>query len=225
MRAPNIRRNVETLLASAEAMTNAASVMVEQYWKTYLSATETGITHILVSVATPDEVRQLRDDVSRRTRLTRQQIARALGVDRRSLSSWVNGASMPGEERVERLRTLAALVREIESTRPGQATEIILSRRRGRDMLDLISESRFDQARNWQSMEPGEPSVRVLSRSIADRKPPLFAAALAAYKAGKLAAPPRATTVRDMAEYEQDLSHAESTFPDEPSRPRRGQYR
>lgn len=222
---PSIRADVEALLGSPEAMTNAASLMVEQFWKTYLSTTETGVPHLLLAVTGPDEVRQLRDDVSRRTRLTRQQIARALGVDRRSLSSWVKGSAIPGPDRLERLRQLAVLVREIDSVRAGRATEVLLSRRRGRDLLDMIADGRFDQARNWQRMEPGDPSVRMTSRRAEGRKPPLFSAALTAYREGRLSAPPRATTVRDLADYEQDLSHAERTFPDRPSRPRRRQYR
>ena len=53
----------------------------------------------------------------------------------------------------------------------------------------------------------------------------MFAAALAAYREGRIGVPPRATTVRDATEYDQDLSSAEAIFPDEPERPRRGRYR
>ena len=111
MRVPQIKANVEALLASAEGVTNAAAVMVDQYWTTtYVSTTDTGIASLLVAPSVPHEVRELRDDISRRTRLTRHQIARALGVDRRSLTSWVSGSSFPASERLDRLRHLAALV-------------------------------------------------------------------------------------------------------------------
>jgi transcriptional regulator with XRE-family HTH domain len=222
---PTGRGDIENLLASADAMTNAAAIMVDQFWASYLSTTDTGITHISLPVSSPEEVRRLRDEISRRTRLTRQQIARAIGVDRRSLTSWVNGSSAPGAERLERLRYLAALVREIDALKPGRATELVLTRRRGRDLLDLVADGRFAEAQNWQSMEPGEPSVQVFTRSAEARRPPLYAAALEAYLNGQLHTPPRARTVREAGDYEQDLDQAEAVFPDEPLSARRGRYR
>ena len=123
MRAPQIRGNVEALLASAEGMTNVAAVMVDQYWKTYVSTTETGVAGGLVAPSVAGEVRELRDLHLATNWLTRQQVAHALGVDRRSLTSWANGSSVPAPERLERLRQLAALVREIDAHRPGHATE------------------------------------------------------------------------------------------------------
>ncbi len=224
-RMPTIRGDRENLLAAADEVTSAAAIMVDQFWGTYLSTTDTGITHIAVPQSSSEEVRRFRDEISRRTRLTRQQIARAIGVDRRSLTSWVNGSSVPGSDRLERLRFLAALVREIDALQPGRATEVVLARRRGGDLLDLVADGRFAQAQNWQSMEPGEPSVRVAPRHPAPRKPPLHAAALAAFRNGQLSIPPRARTIREAGDYEQDLEGAEAIFPDEAPRPRRGRYR
>ena len=225
MRVPTIRRDVESLIASAEAMTTAASSMVDQYWATYLTSTDNGITYIFLSESSSEQVRRLRDEISRRTRLTRQQIARALGVDRRSLTSWANGSSVPGPDRLERLQFLSALVREIDAIKPGRATEVMLARRRGHDLLDLVADGRFADAQNWQNLSPGVPSVRVVTRSTGARRPPLYAAALEAYLNGQLHTPPRARTVREEGDYEQDLDQAESVFPDEPLSTRRGRYR
>jgi len=225
MRMPTIRSDIENLLGAPDEVTSAAAIMVDQFWGTYLSTTETGITHIAVPRSFSEDVRRFRDEISRRTRLTRQQIARAIGVDRRSLTSWVNGSIAPGPDRLERLRFLAALVREIDALKPGRATEVVLARRRGGDLLDLVADGRFAQAQNWQSMEPGEPSVRVALRHPAPRKPPLHAAALAAFRDGQLSIPPRARTIREAGDYEQDLEGAETLFPDESPRQRRGRYR
>lgn len=225
MRMPTMREDIENLRPSAESMTNAAVTMVAQFWGTYLSTTDTGITHIAIPLSSPEETRRLRDEISRRTRLTRQQMARAVGVDRRSLTSWVNGSTTPGPDRLERLRFLAALVREIDALKPGRATEVVLARRQGRDLLDLVADGRFAEAQNWQSMDTGEPSVRVFTRSVEARRPPLYAAALEAYLSGQLHTPPRARSVRERSDYEQDLDQAEAVFPDEPQSTRRGRYR
>jgi transcriptional regulator with XRE-family HTH domain len=225
MRVPRLCREIDRLLAAADAMTNASSVVGDQFWTTYVSTTDTGIAHVGLPLAFSEEVRLLRDEISRRTRLTRQQIARAAGADRRSLTSWANGSAAPGPDRLERLRHLCALVREIDAVQPGRATEILLARRRGGDLLDMVAEGRFDQTHQWQSMGTGQPSVHVTARQTDARKPPLFAAALAAYREGKISVPPRARTVRDASVYEQDLDEAEATFPDQSSRARRRHYR
>jgi transcriptional regulator with XRE-family HTH domain len=223
MRMPTIREDIENLHSQAGAMTSAAVTMVAQFWGTYLSTTDTGITHISLPVSSPEEVRRLRDEISRRTRLTRQQIARAIGVDRRSLTSWANGSSAPASERLERLRYLAALVREIDAQKPGRATEVLLSRRGQEDLLDAISWGQFEKASAWQSRANHLASVRVVRRE--SRKPPLYQAALNAYLAGELGAPGRAHVVRAPELYEQDLSRAERLLPDEVPRRGRQGYR
>ena len=216
---------IDNLLVGIESITIAAANVAHHFWDTYLSATESGITFESTPGPVREEVQRLRDEIARRTRLTRQQIARALGADRRSLSSWANGTTVPALERLERLRYLAAIVREIDALRPGQATELLLARRRGGDILDLIAQGAFDRVRNWQTLEPGQAVVIVTERQREREKEPLYARALSAYLDGKLSTPPRARTVRDAAEYEQDLEYAEQLFPDDSKGPRRGRYR
>ncbi len=217
--------DLDELLVSIDEATSAAASFARQFWGTYLSATESGITYAAQPRPVREEVQRLRDDVVRRTRLTRQQIARALGVDRRSLSSWANGTAVPNAERLERLQHLAATVREIDALRPGEATEVLLARRKSGDILDLIARGEFDRARDWQGPASGQSAVQVTKRQVNSPKQPLYAAALAAYLVGSLSLPPRAHTVREPGEYEQDLANAELAFPDGVTGPRRGRYR
>jgi hypothetical protein len=91
MRSPTMLSDIDAFIADIETITNSAAIQ-DQYWRASPSTTERGTSNVgATSVA--EEVRKHRDDISRRTRLTRQQIARALGVDRRSLSFWVSGSS------------------------------------------------------------------------------------------------------------------------------------
>jgi transcriptional regulator with XRE-family HTH domain len=225
VRVPRICHEIDLALGATDAITSASSVARDQFWTTYVSSTDSGITHLSVPLASSEEVKLLRDEISRRTRLTRQQIARAAGVDRRSLTSWVNGSAVPGPDRLERLRYLSALVREIDAFSPGRTTEVLLARRQGGDLLDLVAAGRFDQTRKWQNMGVGQPYVKITARHTDARKPPLFAAALAAYREGRISVPPRARTVHDPSTYEQNLDQTEAIFPDPLPGPRRGHYR
>ena len=188
---PFVVKDLDEFLVRIDDITGAAANLACQYWGTYLSATESGITYASQPRPVRDQVQRLRDEVVRRTRLTREQIARALGVDRRSLSSWVNGTTVPTTERHERVGHLTALVREIDALRPGEATEVLLARRKGGDLLDVIARGDFQRARNWQALEPGHAAAHVTTRKMSRPKPPLYAAALAAYLDGKPTVPPR----------------------------------
>lgn len=216
---------IEDVLAGFGSFTVVLTNVGCQYWDTYLSATETGATFLAPPGPVQEEVQRLRDEVARRTRLTRQQISRALGVDRRTLSSWANGTTIPTADRLERLRYLAATVREMDALRPGEATNLLLAQRWGGDILDLIARSEFVTVRNWQGLEPGRAVVEVKKRTSARPEAPFYANALAAYLEGRLNAPPRARGIRESTEYEQDLSEAHETFPDENLVARRGRYR
>lgn len=60
-----------------------------------------------------DEVRGLRDEIQRSGGLSRSDIAQLVGVDRRSLSGWVSGKTSPSTINLNRLRTLAEVVRRL----------------------------------------------------------------------------------------------------------------
>lgn len=112
-----------------------------------------------------------------------------------------------------------------KALRPGETTEVLLARREGGDILDIIARGEFDRARNWQRLPPGQTVLHVAKRQVGLAKQPLCASAVAAYLDGRLSAPPRAHTVREPADYEQDLQGAEVLFPDDGAEPRRGRYR
>ena len=220
---PFVVHDLDDLILGAERMTGAALSWTSQFWRLDVSSTETGITYTSTPRPVREEVQKLRDEIVRRTRLTRKQIARALGVDRRSLSAWVKGESTPGADKLERLQLLADVVRDIDATEPGTATEVLLSRTEGQDLLDHIASGRFAHARDWQFLRGSSPSVRTVHRRSAKR--PLHQNALDAYLRGELRPLGRATTIRPESDYEQDLARAERLMSDEPVRRSRRGYR
>jgi transcriptional regulator with XRE-family HTH domain len=194
-----------------------------QFWQSYMTSTESGVTYTAGFRAAREEVQRLRDEIARRTRLTRQQIARGVGVDRRSLSAWVKGEATPAVEKLERLQLIAAVVRDIDATEPGRATEILLSRRGGEDLLDQIAAGRIIDVSEWRVFRGTTPSVTIEGRRSTRR--PLHQNALDAYLRGELHPLERLPTVRPESDYEQDLSEAQRVMPDEPVRRSRRGYR
>lgn len=93
--------------------------------------------------ATARIVRGLRDDVRRATGLSRQGIARIIGVDRRSLSGWSNGSVEPADENLDRLRRLARLVSTLDLEVPGSARWVLDSREPLED-VDIVRAIRQD---------------------------------------------------------------------------------
>ena len=203
-------------------MTSALTTRTGQFWQTYISSTESGITYASTPRPVREEVQRLRDEIARRTRLTREQIARAAGVDRRSMSAWVKGDATPSVDKLERLQVLAEVVRDIDATEPGRSTEVLLSRSAGHDLLDHIAAGRLTYAHAWQSLQGTAPSVTVVHRRSSKR--PLHQNALEAYLKGELRPLGRAATIRPDSDYEQDLSRAERLMPDEPVRRSRRGY-
>lgn len=216
-------RDLDDLIIGAEQMTGTSLGSASQFWRLDVSSTETGITYASTPRPVREEVQKLRDEIARRTRLTREQIARALGVDRRSLSAWVKGASTPGADKLERLQMLADVVRDIDATEPGSATEVLLSRAGGVDILDHIAAGRVTRARDWQALRGGLPSVAVVHRRSAKRR--LHQNALDAYLRGELRPLGRAATIRPESDYEQDLAQVERIMPNEPTRRNRKGYK
>ncbi|MCL5445424.1 MAG: helix-turn-helix domain-containing protein [Actinobacteria bacterium] len=220
---PFVVRDLDDLILGAERMTGAVSSWASRFWRIDVSSTETGITYTSPPRPVREEVQKLRDEIARRTRLTREQIARALGVDRRSLSAWAKGEATPSEEKLARLQVLADVVRDIDATGPGRATEVLLSRSGSQDLLDHIAAGRLTDARAWQSLQGVAPSVTVTHRRSTKR--PLHQNALDAYLKGELRPFGRAATIRPESDYEQDLAGADHLMPDEPVRRTRRGYR
>jgi len=220
---PFVVPELDDLFAGAERMTGAVMSWTRQFWQTYISSTESGITYASTPRPVREEVQRLRDEIARRTRLTREQIARAAGVDRRSMSAWVKGDATPSADKLERLQILADVVRDIDATELGRSTEVLLSRSGGQDLLDHIAAGRLTHARSWQSLQGAAPSVTVVHRRSTKR--PLHQNALDAYLKGELHPFGRATTIRPESDYEQDLSVADRLMPDEPVRRSRRGYR
>ena len=220
---PFVVQDLDDLLLGTERMTGASVSWGQQFWQMYVSSTETGITYASTPRPVREDVQKLRDEIARRTRLTREQIARAIGVDRRSLSAWVKGVATPGADKLERLQLLADVVRDIDATEPGRATEVLLSRSDGRDLLDVIAAGQFRRTQDWKLLQGTAPSVTIEHRPY--RKPPLHQKALDAYLRGELQPIGRAATLRPEADYEQDLARAERLMPDEPVRRSRRGYR
>jgi transcriptional regulator with XRE-family HTH domain len=165
-----------------------------------------------------DEVRRLRDDVCRRG-LTRQDVARGIGVDRRSLSGYASGEINPQPERIEALRILARVTREIDAERPTRVREILLAGRGADTLLDAIASGRYAVAAAWRTWVARlEASVDVRPRTM--RSEPVWSAAARALAEGRLAAPARAATVRPADVYEMDTAEA-TAFEEEPDAERR----
>jgi transcriptional regulator with XRE-family HTH domain len=220
---PFVVSEIDDLLLGAERMTSAVLSRSRQFWQTYVSSTETGISYISTPRSVKEEVQRLRDDIARRTRLTRQQIARALGVDRRSLSAWVKGVATPSTDKLERLQMLADVIRDIDAAGPGRATEVLLSRAGGQDLLDHIAAGHFRRASDWQLLQGAMLSRTIVHRNSAKR--PLHQNALEAYLRGELHPLGRAITIRPESDYQQDLNKAQRMMPDEPIRKSRPGYR
>lgn len=200
---PFVVHDLDDLLLGAERMTGGVVNWSAQFWRIDVSSTETGITYASTPRPVREEVQKLRDEIARRTRLTREQIARALGVDRRSLSAWVRGEATPGADKLERLQLLTDVVRDIDATESGRATEVLLSRSGGQDLLDHIAAGHFAHPRDWRAFQ-GSPSVTIVHRYSAKR--PLHQNALDAYLRGELRSLGRASTIHPESDYEQDLT-------------------
>lgn len=176
-------------------------------------------THWPVSVASPvaflaDEVARLRDQIIEAAGLTRQEIATAIGVDRRSLSGFARGDIRPTPSRVESLRFLAKVALYASSRWGERSREVLLSARHGRTPLELVVAGDAGVFGVLDRLDASDAAI-----SVERRKPsaaPLY-----------LAARPHGTEVvaarqrRDPLEYEQTLADALS-FDEASTRNRRG---
>lgn len=174
------------------------------------------------ALSAAEEVSQLRDEICRRG-LTRQDIARGIGIDRRSLSGYVRGEINPQPERLEALRILARISREIDAEQPGKARDVLHTQRGPATLLDVLAAGRYAVAAAWRLwIDSAQTQVHVQVRSL-DR-PPIWSAAARALAEGRLSPPPRASTVRPDATYHVDPADAE-LFAEPDAGPRRPGYR
>jgi transcriptional regulator with XRE-family HTH domain len=156
-------------------------------------------------------VRRLRDRACRPGRLTRQEVARALGVDRRSLSGWVSGNINPRLDNVKRLTDLVDLVEAVDDQHPGSAREILLQPTSdGRSLLALFAAGRTNLLHSWRLFSQSAPTNRGPVPPTGTRaRPPLYQAAAQALREGRLTAVPQRALIRPQDFYDQDLADAE----------------
>jgi transcriptional regulator with XRE-family HTH domain len=168
------------------------------------------------------EVRALRDRIGG-LGLSRQEIARAIGVDRRSLSGFAKGDIRPSRERLEMLRTFADLTDAVAVECPGRVRETLLTRRGRLALIDQVTTSGRSILATWRAwVARSETAVTVAPRAA--RAEPVWAMASRALMEGRLGVPPRAHTVRSEATYETDLGEA-AAFAEPEYRSRRRGYR
>jgi transcriptional regulator with XRE-family HTH domain len=167
-----------------------------------------------------DEVRELRDAICSHG-LTRQDVARAVGVDRRSLSAWASGEMRPGPERLRVLHTLARLVDTIASERPGRVRDVLVARRGGTAVIDRVATEGVHVLETWRAATWPEATVTLRSTAARSQEP-IWAAAARASAEGRLKPPTWERTVRPAATYEMDLEEARAFGEPEPEVRRRG---
>lgn len=173
-------------------------------------------------VEVAEEIRTLRDDI-RALGVSRHNLARLLGVDRRSISGWVSGEIRPAPERVETLRAVARALADIAADRPGRVLETLRATRDGTSLLDAVASGTapLDGWRGWLSR--GSAPVTVKARRHEGE--PIWAAAARAFKEGRLASPVVERTVRPESTYEMSPEEEAGAFTEPEYRGGRRGYR
>ena len=154
-------------------------------------------------------VKQLRDHISSQTRLTRQEIARSIGVDRRSLSGFVSGQIRPTPERLMMLQTLATTAEWAASRFGEHAREVLRGESPETSPLRLIAEGRTDIRHALHAVAARAGLMERAGLEIRNResREPLYRKAAVTW-ANQQDAPIDRGRPRDLAVYEQDLSKA-----------------
>lgn len=155
------------------------------------------------------EVEQLRDVIAKACGLTRQDIARAIGVDRRSLSGFVSGEIQPTSERLALLRSLADVAAWTAERFGKRAREVLTAEGDRGCPLDLVATGLTDLR---DAVESAAQAAGVIARApvtIRHRKhgEPLYLRAREVWS-GRADLPTRTGVVRDPEVYEQDLAEA-----------------
>jgi transcriptional regulator with XRE-family HTH domain len=171
-----------------------------------------------ISTASPasflaEEVVRLRDQIIDASSLTRQEIASAIGVDRRSLSGFANGEIRPTPPRLESLRLLVKVAAYASARWGERARDVLLSPHDGLTPLERVAAGDQTVFASLETAGTVGPPVKVERRL--PRTVPL-------YEMVRTVAKPttRLGTLRDENVYSQDLSEA-NAFHEEPITARR----
>lgn len=164
------------------------------------------------SASKAEEVERLRDTISKACGLTRQDIARAIGVDRRSLSGFVSGEIQPTPERLASLRVLADVAAWTGERFGKRAREVLTAEGHRGCPLDLVAAGLTDL---HGAIESAAQTAGVVARApvtIRHRKhgEPLYLRAREVWS-GRADLPTRSGVMRDPEVYEQDLAEAATT--------------
>ena len=173
---------------------------------TMVPASKPGTTH---EITVAYQVRTLRDAIAA-AGVSRQQLARLLGVDRRSLSGWASGEIRPAPERIDVLRTVARTVADIDAERPGRAPEVLSCARGTTTLLDAVARgsTRLDSWRSWLARSATAVTVVAQPRMAG----PIWAAAASALAEGRLSAATCERTVRPESTYEMNPDNEAAAF-------------
>jgi transcriptional regulator with XRE-family HTH domain len=112
-----------------------------------VDTTEPAVSRILTAPVairgktTATYVSDLRHEIQHRSGLSRKEIARLVGVDRRSLSGWVSGGTPPTPSHLSRLQVLAAVTRQLNRV---HVTELDVIMRDGETAAALASAIRAE---------------------------------------------------------------------------------
>jgi transcriptional regulator with XRE-family HTH domain len=220
--------STDPLRAAAEP-SDVMTVIPPLIWSTAWSGTSDHVGPVLTCVVTSvvpptswslpfespaptaaEEVARLRDRILEATGLSRQDIARGIGVDRRSLSGLATGEIRPTEARLRALQVLADAA-EWAAARYGARAKDVLRTDAGKGAaLDLIAEGHTSVISEMEEAAMGLGLVRRGSVSVRARKTsrePLYLKAREAW-ADRVDKPAAGGRVQDPAAYEQDLSRA-----------------
>lgn len=182
----------------------------------------------VVSPASPShyetsrEIARLRDRVISLTGLTKQDVAQAIGVSRRSLYGFATGEIRPTDGRIVALRVLADTAEWSVRHFGAHARRFLRGPDSESSPLKLIAEGRTDirsELLDAAARDGWSGAVQVSARHRETTKEPLYIKAASEWS-GKGSLPTRRGVPRDEAVYEQDLSKAAATAP-EALRPRR----
>lgn len=155
-------------------------------------------------------VQELRDRIKSQTRLTRQEIALAIGVDRRSLSGFVSGEIRPTPDRLIMLQALAEVADWAAAQFGEHAREVFRGESPDTSPLRLIAKGRTDIRRElWAVATRLGLRERYKVRQLQSRQSLSEKAALVWATQDNV--PIERGTVRDGSQYEQDLSKAVPT--------------